>query len=272
MSFYQALRKSEYLMSPGLYEYYYNIDKWKSVLVLNGIFLLMTSLFSDYPDVLISIDVAIIVSALIFRWFVRPLIMRGHVPAYYSKDYKIGFLFPFFFTVAPYLYWGAYIRSVAIFLYYAITLLLTMGTEREFQHYVNELRWNVTNMDGIFIGLLLFFLQIYVLYYHDRFISVKDFSNRTMQLVIERNFDMTMAMEKVLRDREKELEMKALGNVKYDGNYKDPWDEFQEEIAQVKNVQAENGQSYSYRGKKANPNEVPKKDVAYTQIRRKARD
>lgn len=274
MSFYQAMRKSEYLMSPGLYEYYYNFNKWKSVFALHGIFFLITSLLSEYPDLLISIDVAIVISALIFRWLGRPLIMRGYIPAYYSKDYKKGILFPLFFTVAPYVYFGAYIRSVVMFLFYAASLLLTMGNDREFQHYVNEMRWNVTNVDGILIGLLLFLLQIYVLHYHDRFISIKDFSNRSMQLVLERKMHIDMAMETVLRNREKELEMKALGNVKYDGNYKDPLDEIREEIArqQTKYSQAGNGQSYSYKANKANPSEQPKKDVAYTQIRRQARD
>lgn len=257
--------KAKFLVSPSLRANYYSAGKYMSVFQVHAVALLFAFLLSVYPEFLIAVDAAIVLWSILFRWIGRWAIMNGNIPAYYSKDYDRGMVYSLFFKFAPYVYLGAYIRLAAVFLYYGLSLLLSLDDATVFRRYANDLLWNLTDAEGFLIGTVLFLLKMYVLYYHHRYIPVREFSFRSMSLAKRSNMPLEHAMSRVLMEWKAELATKAFENVKCDEKCQ----------AYTQNRQYETRSSSPHQEPhkdEVSQQELQRREQVYTLMRRQARE
>lgn len=156
----------------------------------------------EYPDFLATMDATIILLAVVHSLLIRPLMLNGTIKAYYRRHYRTktsGSCFSVLFTA---IWFGALLRStllVANFLNQYFTF-----EESDKSALVAGMIQNYFNMDGAIAGVALFFLFLYVIYYKERYISIQQFSYRTMILILQ-GWSVEAAMKRVLRERETEL-------------------------------------------------------------------
>ncbi|MCM3470168.1 hypothetical protein [Brevibacillus borstelensis] len=156
----------------------------------------------EYPDILATMDATIILLAVLYFLVIRPLMLNGTIKAYYSKHYltkTTGSLLSVAYTA---IWFGALLRSTLLVGNFIIQYF--SFEENDIPALVESMKMNYIDANGAIAGVALFFLFLYVIYYKERYISIQQFSYRTMILILQ-GWSVEAAMKRVLRERETEL-------------------------------------------------------------------
>ncbi|MBE5394520.1 hypothetical protein P4U99_22955 [Brevibacillus agri] len=156
----------------------------------------------EYPDFLATMDATIILLAVLFSLLIRPLMLNGTIKAYYRKHYRTkttGSLLSVAYTA---IWFGALLRSTLLVGNFIIQYF--SFEENDIPALVEGMKMNYIDANGAIAGVTLFFLFLYVIYYKERYISIQQFSYRTMILILQ-GWSVEEAMRRVLSEREIEL-------------------------------------------------------------------
>jgi hypothetical protein len=177
--------------------------------------LLITLLYTrEFPDFLSTLDGIIILLAIVHLMVIKPLIKNGIIKAYYRKHYRTKASGSFFSVVYTGIWFGVILRSVLLITNF---LLQYLSFEKsEIPSLLSGMKMNYMDLYGAIVGLILFSLFMYILYYKDRFISIEEFSNRSMRYVNQYGWNIDKAMEKVLYEQEMRVEHGLVKEVKTD--------------------------------------------------------
>ncbi len=156
----------------------------------------------EYPDFLATMDATIILLAVAYSLVIKPLMLNGTIKAYYRKHYRTKTKGSFLSVVYTGVWFGALLRS---FLLAGNFLIQYFSFEKnDIPELVEGMKLNYLSANGAIAGVALFFLFLYVIYYKERYISIQQFSYRTMILILQ-GWSVEAAIKRVLRERETEL-------------------------------------------------------------------
>jgi hypothetical protein len=207
-----------YLMHYQLLEH---MTKGLSVMLRLNFFLLVGFylFWREFPLALASLDFAFTVLTVIFLFTIKPKILRGEIPAYYRRDYSqmkvIAFLIQFFIQ-------GALMRFGILSLYYGITLYLVRETPSDVARYQEVVMEIVLNPSMWLLAVVGFALAMYVVFYHERYASIREFSNSVVDIYNSYTYTEEGAVKEFIRRKDGELELFAVNGVKYDGATQQP--------------------------------------------------
>lgn len=212
---YQDFNKSEYLRHPEL-KLLFRKEYIRFFLLIHIPFYIMVFFTRDFPDFLATMDATIMLLAIGYSLFIKPLMMKGKIRAYYRRHYRTNTTGSFLSVVYTGLWFGTMLRSILLVVNFLIQYF--SFEKNDIPPLVAGMKMNYMDSNGAIAGVVLFCLYVYILYYKDRYISIQEFSNRAMRYVKERGFRVEDAMAKVLYERQAELEKEAIQYVKYDAN------------------------------------------------------
>ncbi|ADO59458.1 hypothetical protein [Paenibacillus polymyxa] len=185
-------------------------------LFLHVPFFIMVLFKREFPDFLATMDAMIIGLAIIHACVVKPLMKKGKIRAYYRKHYRTESRGSFLSVMYTALWFGALFRAVLLIINF---LLQYVSFEKsEIPSLMQSMKLNYMSVNGTVFGFLLFTFFMYILYYKDRYISIEEFSNRSIQYVREYGWSVEEAMRIVLSEPKKtcSLETKNAVRIKPD--------------------------------------------------------
>lgn len=160
-----------------------------------------------YPSIK-SIELAIFAVSVFYLFILRPAIMKGRITAFYRRSYE-GLTF-------------------VIFLYSRIAMIATgkvIGTclfyiivVRDFEFIIEvakvlfEPYHPVYTRFVIALSLILF----YLVFYHDRYVSIREYSNEINYRIKELNFGLRSAVEDFMAHKDREYGIKEFNGMYYD--------------------------------------------------------
>lgn len=157
----------------------------------------------EYPDFLATMDATIVLFAVMYSLLMRPMILNGTIRAYYRRHYRTKTTGSFLSVTYTAIWFSAMLRSTLLIFNFCMQYFTF--EDIDIPKLVAGMKMNYLDVHGAIIGAVVFFLYLYVIYYKDRFISVHEFSDRTMRYVLEHGFNVEVAMVKVLNERQMEL-------------------------------------------------------------------
>jgi hypothetical protein len=207
--------KKTYLMHYQLLEH--KAKGWGMMLRVNlFLFLGFYLLLHRYPITLATLDFTFTVLSLVYIFYFKPNILRGKIKAYYRRDYRDMktsiFLMQLFIQ-------GGVIRFAVLSLFYGLTFYLVKDNPRDVEKYkevVLEILINPT-VSAIAIGA--FAIAIYLLFYHEKYVSIREFSNSVVEIYSYNSYTEEGAVNEFIRRKDGEYELGNINGVKYDGNY-----------------------------------------------------
>ncbi|MBP1308690.1 hypothetical protein JOD82_001710 [Paenibacillus sp. 1182] len=174
-------------------------------------FLIMVLFNREFPDFLGTMDAVIVGMAFIHACFVKPLMKRGKIRAYYRKHYRTETKGSFLSVMYTALWFGAMFRAVLLIINFSLQYV--SFEKSEIPPLMQSMRLNYMSMNGAILGFLLFTLFMYFIYYKDRYISIEEFSNRSVQYVMEYGWSVEEAMRIVLSEPKKNHSLETVNHV-----------------------------------------------------------
>lgn len=164
---------------------------------------------SLYPTEIIPLDFSMTICFFLFL-MIKPLLYNGRIKAYYRKDYS--FLYPilrFYLILAI----SSILRSLIVSFSY---LLNVFGNYYNNQKEIIQALFNIYNKNITFPVLIISLALFYFTYFQDKFIEIKEYSNKVIGLMKNHNYDKYKAIATVINNKNIEY-----GICEYDGNYYD---------------------------------------------------
>ncbi|PLS15038.1 hypothetical protein CVD28_24470 [Bacillus sp. M6-12] len=168
----------------------------------------------EYPLALATLDFSFTVLAVLFWLFVKPRMLRGDITAYYRRDYRkmksSMFLIQLFIQ-------GALMRFAVVALYYALTLYLVKDSPKEIETYQEVVSQILINPTVSMIAIAGFSLAMYVLFYHERYATIREFSNSVVEIYSSHPYTEEGAVNEFIERKDRELRLSDIDGVRYDG-------------------------------------------------------
>lgn len=169
--------------------------------------------YHDYPLFLASLDFSFTVYTLIFLYLIKPNMLRGKIRAFYRRDYRemkySAFLMKFFIQ-------GGCIRFVMLALYFLITFYLVKDNPKDIAKYKAMVLEIVINPEVSLLALIGFALSIYLVFYHERYVSIREFSNSIVDIYKSYPYTEEGAVKEFVFQKDKELELVNISGARYD--------------------------------------------------------
>jgi len=210
---YAYQKKNQYLLHPQLIDY--QRIGWKEIFSLHvWIFIIIALFIRLYPNSLVSFDLSMTILVLLFWFGIKPLMLKGLIPAYYRRDYNQNVLL----WLCKLFIHGSIIRTFIMSIYYGLTLYLTYGKDmREYAHYLRIVKEEIVlNHRPQIVALALFLFLVYVMFYHERYVSIKEFSYEVSRIAREKHKSIWDATREFVYRKDLEFEKQVLDHVKYE--------------------------------------------------------
>lgn len=169
--------------------------------------------YHDYPLFLASLDFSFTVYGLIFLYLIKPNMLKGKIPAYYRRDYRemkfSVFLMKFFIQ-------GGCIRFAILSLYFLVTFYLVRDNPRDVAKYKAMILEIVINPEVSLVALLGFALSIYLVFYHKKYVSIREFSNSIVDIYKSYPYTEEGAVKEFVFQKDKQMELVNINGARYD--------------------------------------------------------
>ena len=250
--------KSEYLKHPYISNYF--ISTYELIPTYFLFTIIISMLAGEYPVFLASFDLAACSLLVLFIFIIKPLIFTGKIPAYYRKDYyKVNLIL----WLTKHLIFASVIRVTTfmtiLFLNYKLS-----NTKYKIDIYRSTFMRYISDFDSMAVALVFCLIAMYFIFYSEKFVSVKNYSNGVVDVMRKRNLEHIHAAPIFTRDLEKEYEISQLGDILYD------YSEIKSEISK-NNETIRNDEIYTNSIVENVKEAENEKSIEIKQIRRKGR-
>lgn len=161
-----------------------------------------------YPEALLSLEVTVLIMYLIYNLFIKKLIYKGKVTAYFRRDYTPqGKVMVFIGKRVK----GIVFRASIVLSYFAVSVMLG-GFTNDMLLSIMQRMFN----PNIVVPLVIFGLfSFYFMFYQDRYITIRNYSNKVTNN-IKRGMNEEKAFMEFINKRDKELGISSFNGYYYD--------------------------------------------------------
>lgn len=203
----------EYMIHPELRSAIeaFSILSIAASVVIIGLFTLMVR---GYPTNLATMDLTDLVLMIIFWVWTKPKMLRGKWKGYFKRDYSRHLYMNSFFGLVVL---GGVFRGILIVGYYIVSSVLPYHRIPWDQNLVKFLAilWNPVYS---LYAVGLFALMVFLYFYQERYIPIREFSNTMVEIMAENpRMDERFALRQLQNRRDAQLKYQKIRNVKYDG-------------------------------------------------------
>lgn len=206
------IRKSNYLMHyqlKGIKE-----DAMKVGVSSSLIFLLIAWIWGTYPTILASFDLGICILSLVYYTLIKQMMFKGKIIAYYRRSYRDMYVFQL--IILGILISGAWIRTVVIYGVYYLNYYFEGANAIRKSNYLNDFIELATNEVGYLLALIIIMYAIYVLFYSEKYTTIKEYSNTVVKLIKDHNYTINTAINKFITHKDRQYYLSELEGIYYD--------------------------------------------------------
>ena len=160
-----------------------------------------------YPSIK-PFEFAIFLISMFYLFIVKPLIMRGKITAFYRRSYKGLSLIATIYTRVAMIATGKVLGTCLFYIVFTRDIDYIM----ELSQYLFHPFHRVYSTIAVAISLLLFFLM----FYQDRYVTIREYSNEINYRIKELNFGLRSAVENFMAQKDKEYGIKEFNGMYYD--------------------------------------------------------
>lgn len=211
-------KKKMYLIHYQLLEH---MEKGKGVMFRANLFIFagFYLVLHKYPLTLASLDFSFTVLSLIFLFWLKPKMLRGEITAYYRRDYRKMKGSMFFIQL---FIQGGIMRFLVLLLYYGVALYLVRNNSVELAQYKEVIFQILVNPLMMLVALAGFALAIYLVFYHEKYVTIREFSNSVMEIYSSYPYTEEGAVKEFISRKDRQFHLLDVDGVRYDGVWSTP--------------------------------------------------
>ena len=204
-------KKGEYLLHFQLFDYF--LSSMPIVFSGTALWLMLVYIVNGgYPKAIATFDITLFCLGTLFFLYIKPRLLKGKVKGYYRRDYND---IRYILLGISFIVQGAMLRTPIFMGLYGLNWYFADTVYRKAE-YLRKMKSFLINPQMSLIALILFIFTIYLIFYSEKYVTIREFSNSVVKIMQKTGLSEEEATRQFILDKDRYYNICKLSNIKYD--------------------------------------------------------